>query len=449
MPLISDVDVIAAIATPPGQGGIGVVRVSGAQLSSLIEGVVGRPLSPRHATLTRFVGESGEILDEGLAIYFPGPNSYTGENVLELHGHGGRTVMSLVLNRCLALGARIAEPGEFTRRAYMHGKLDLAQAEAVADLIAASTAEAAHSALRSQQGEFSKACADLVKEIIGLRTWVEGGLDFPDESLDSMSETQASDMLSEIQDRLDALLALARQGNMLREGISAALIGRPNVGKSSLLNRLATAEISIVTDIPGTTRDVIREQLQINGVPINIVDTAGLRDPKGEVERIGVERAWAEVQRVEVVVLVLEATRGVLEADRAIAAGIPDGVPVVRVFNKIDLLATAPKREKQDGAVELWLSAKTGAGIELLRSALLDVVGWQPAGEGVFIARQRHLQALGKARECLRSASARLAQTELFAEELRLSQEALASISGEFVADDLLGEIFSRFCIGK
>lgn len=449
MPLISDADVIAAIATPPGQGGIGVVRVSGAQLSTLIEGVVARPLSPRRATLTRFLGGSGEILDEGIAIYFPGPNSYTGENVLELHGHGGRTVMSLVLNRCVALGARIAEPGEFTRRAYMHGKLDLAQAEAVADLIAASTAEAARSALRSQQGEFSKACADLVKELIELRTWVEGGLDFPDESLDSIDKTGLSRMLSEIQDRLDALLALGRQGKMLREGISAALIGRPNVGKSSLLNRLATAEVSIVTDIPGTTRDVIREQLQINGVPINIVDTAGLRDPKGEVEKIGVERAWAEVRRVEVVVLVLEATRGVLEADRAIAAGIPDGAPIVRVFNKIDLLATAPKREKQDGAVELWLSAKTGAGIELLRSALLDVAGWQPAGEGVFIARQRHLQALEKAREGLRSASAHLAQTELLAEELRLAQEALSSIGGEFVADDLLGEIFSRFCIGK
>jgi tRNA modification GTPase len=449
MPLISDADIIAAIATPPGLGGIGVVRVSGRQLFPLIQGIIGKPLLPRLATLSRFTGDSDETLDEGIAIYFAAPHSYTGEDVLELHGHGGRAVMHMLLDRCLALGARLAEPGEFTRRAYLNGKLDLAQAEAVADLIAASSAGAARSALRSQQGEFSKACEQLVDALIELRTWVEAGLDFPEESLDVINETRASSVLREIQGGLDRLLELARQGRLLRDGVSAALIGRPNVGKSSLLNRLATAEVSIVTDIPGTTRDVIREQLHINGVPINIVDTAGMREPKGEVERIGVERAWQEARQVEVVVLVLEATRGYLAADREIVARVPQGIPVIRVFNKIDLLDALPKREEKEGITEIWLSAKTGAGAELLRSALLEVAGWQPVGEGVFTARRRHLQALEKARAHLLKANKQLTRAELVAEELRLAQEALASIGGEFVADDLLGEIFSRFCIGK
>ncbi|MGH8728793.1 MAG: tRNA uridine-5-carboxymethylaminomethyl(34) synthesis GTPase MnmE [Burkholderiales bacterium] len=449
MPLTRDADTIAAIATPPGVGGIGVVRVSGASLSDLINGIVGGALSLRHATYTRFLARSGETLDEGIAIYFAAPSSYTGEDVLELHGHGGRAVMRLLLERCLELGARIAEPGEFTRRAYLNGKLDLAQAEAVADLIAASTAEAARGALRSQQGEFSTACEELIDRLIELRAWVEGSLDFPEEQIDAQGEPRLSRMLGDIQGRLDALLALARQGRLLREGLSVAIIGRPNVGKSSLLNCLATAGVSIVTDIPGTTRDVIREQLQIDGVPINIVDTAGLRKAEGEVERIGIERAWAEIRRADVVVLVLEAPRGTWEEDGAICARIPSEIPIIRVFNKIDLLDIAPSLEQRDGAVGVRLSAKTGAGIELLRSTLLDAAGWQAAEEGVFTARRRHLRALEKARQCLGDARLQIHQCELFAEELRLAQEALASIGGEFAADDLLGEIFSKFCIGK
>lgn len=447
MPPASHADVIAAIATPAGRGGIGVVRVSGNSLDNLIKGVINRPIAPRYATLAQFRGSYGEILDEGIALYFPSPHSYTGEDVLELHAHGGRQVLQMLLERCVALGARLAEPGEFTRRAYLNGKLDLAQAEAVSDLIEAASVDAARSAFRSQQGDFSRRCQDLIAALIKLRAWVEGNLDFPEERLDPVGDARLG--LDSIRAQVDQVLASARQGRLLREGISAALIGRPNVGKSSLLNCLAGADIAIVTDQPGTTRDVIREQVIIDGVPINIVDTAGLRESREEVERLGVARAWQEASEVDVVVLVLDASAGYIAADREIAARAPKKSSIIRVLNKIDLLETEPARTLVDGVNEIRLSAKTGDGVELLRSALLDAAGWRPAGEGLFMARERHLHALVDARDHLKSASEQSAQVELCAEELRLAQNALATIGGDFVSDDLLGEIFSRFCIGK
>lgn len=440
----SDADIIAAVATPPGQGGIGIVRVSGPLLSEFIVKIVGKPLVPRVATLSRFLGDHGQTLDEGVAIFFPRPHSYTGEDVLELHGHGGVAVLNMLLARCLNLGARGAEPGEFTKRAYLAGKLDLAQAESVADLIAASSEEAARAAMRSLQGEFSAACEALVAELIELRMHVEGAIDFPEEALNPGEEMLEA--LPRIEATLDALLARAHQGSLLREGVWVALLGKPNVGKSSLLNRLAAAEVAIVADSPGTTRDLIRESIQLNGIPIHLADTAGLREPVEPVERIGVERAWSESSKVDIVLLVIDVTAGA-GRDNDIEARLPTSARIIRVFNKIDLVGEQPRylRDKS----EVWVSAKTGEGIESLREALLDAAGWKTAGEGVFVARQRHVCALARARECLQRAAREKMHPEFVAEELRIAQEALSSIGGEFVADDLLGEIFARFCIGK
>lgn len=441
----SDADVIAAIATPAGQGGIGIVRVSGQTLSAFIEKIVGKRLSPRVATFSRFRGGDGETLDEGIALYFPAPQSYTGQDVLELHGHGGVAVLNMVLARCLGLGARPAEPGEFTKRAYLNGKLDLAQAESVADLIAASTGEAARGALRSLQGEFSEACEALVSALVQLRTHIEGAIDFPEEPLGVIPEL--SEALRQIQAKLGALLDRAQQGSLLREGFSVALLGEPNVGKSSLLNRLAAAEVAIVADSPGTTRDLIRERIQLKGVRIHLVDTAGLREPKEAVERAGVDRAWTEARKVDVILWVIDAARTRDNAPDPIVAKLPPNTSVIHVLNKIDLIGVQPRLVRDPS--EVWVSAKTGAGINLLEQAVLEAAGWRAAGEGVFVARQRHLQSLLLAHECLERAAQHLPQPELAAEELRLAQKALTAIGGEFVADDLLGEIFSKFCIGK
>jgi len=443
---------IAAIATAPGRGGVGVIRVSGTGLMAMAEALTGKSPRPRYATLTDFFAADGRPIDTGLLLYFPAPASFTGEDVLELQGHGGPVVMNLLLRRCLELGARLAEPGEFTRRAFLNGKLDLAQAEAVADLIDASTQAAARSAVRSLQGEFSRAIHALVDELIELRLRVEATLDFPEEDIDFLQATDAFGRLA----RLDAQLATVRdkagQGKLLQAGLQVVLIGQPNVGKSSLLNRLAGDELAIVTPIAGTTRDALKSAIQIQGIPLHIIDTAGLRETGDEVEKIGIARTWQEIGKADLALLLLDARLGLTDADRAILAKLPANLRRITLRNKIDLIGEAPERHPEGSDIALSVSAKSGAGMELLEQAILEVAGWHQA-EDVFIARERHLQALERGAMHLGAARAEVESPrpalELFAEELRLAQNALAEITGAFTPDDLLGAIFSRFCIGK
>lgn len=439
-------DPIVAIATAPGRGGIGVVRLSGGAIERFIQPLTGKTLSARRATLTRFFDAVGDTLDEGIALYFPAPHSYTGESVLELQGHGGPQVLQGVLQRCLELGARLAEPGEFSRRAFLNGKMDLVQAEAVADLIDAGSREAARSALRSLDGEFSRRINSVKDALIQLRMLVEATLDFPEEDVDFLQQADAWGKLANISEKLDAVLAQARQGALLREGLNIVLIGQPNVGKSSLLNCLAGYEAAIVTEIAGTTRDTVREAIQIQGVPLHIIDTAGLRETEDLVEMKGIERTWAALEKADVAVLLIDAQHGVGTQEAAMLARIGE-IPVLTVHNKIDLGSETP-HASADG-LELWLSAKTGMGIDLLESRLLQLAGWQATGETTIIARARHVAALRRARKHLEMAATTGTQLELLAEELRLGQEALSEITGEFTADDLLGVIFSQFCIGK
>ena len=432
-------DTIAAIATPAGRGGIGVVRVSGPAVPTVAAKVLGRLPEPRRATLAGFRNAQGELEDEGIALYYPAPHSYTGEPVLELQGHGGTLVVQAVLRACLDAGARLAEPGEFTRRAFLEGKLDLAQAEAVADLVDAASREAARSALRSLGGEFSAAIGALASGLVELRALTEATLDFPEEELDAVHREDAAARLRALKAGLEEVLAKSRQGSLLRTGIHVVLAGRPNVGKSSLLNRLAGEERAIVTPVAGTTRDPLREPIQLDGVPLVLVDTAGLRASSDMVERLGIERTRQELQRADLVLVVHEAG-----GSDPPPAGLPKGAQQIDVYNKSDL---APAFHAPHGG--LAVSAKTGAGLDALRSAILAAAGWSGTGESVFLARERHLRALDAARSHLEEAARQLPRWELFAEELRLAHLALGSIIGEFTADDLLGEIFSRFCIGK
>jgi tRNA modification GTPase len=460
----NDTDPIVAIATAPGRGGIGVVRLSfgragEAAAAHAMHALCGQLLKPRHASYVPFIAANGDALDRGIALYFPAPHSYTGEHVLELQGHGGPIVLQLVLQRAIDIGRefglRLAEPGEFTRRAFLNDKLDLAQAEAVADLIEASTEAAARSAGRSLDGAFSREIHALVEDVITLRMLVEATLDFPEEEIDFLEAADARGKLTRIRERLAMVLADARQGALLREGLSVVLAGQPNVGKSSLLNALAGAELAIVTPIAGTTRDKVTQTIQIEGIPLHVVDTAGLRETEDEVERIGIERTWGEIERADVVLHLLDARVGVTPEDVTIAARFPAGVPVVRVSNKADLAGVeASVAQADDGdAREVRLSAKTGNGIALLRDELLKIAGWQAGAESVYLARERHLIALRTAAEHLAAAADHAEQNsqalDLFAEELRLAQDSLNSITGEFTSDDLLGVIFSRFCIGK
>jgi len=437
-------DAIAAIATAPGRGGVGVVRVSAADIIPFALGLLGRLPAPRHATYSHFMDADGTTLDEGIALVFAAPHSFTGEHVLELQGHGGPVVLNLILQRCIELGARLAEPGEFSRRAFINGKLDLAQAEAVADLIDAASTEAARSAVRSLSGAFSARIAELLEALTRLRMLVEATLDFPEEEIDFLRDADAFGRLDAIDASLQAVRAQAKQGVLLREGLTVVLIGQPNVGKSSLMNQLAGFEAAIVTEIAGTTRDTVREAIQIQGVPLHIIDTAGLRDTDDPVEKIGIARTWAAVEKADVALLLVDAAHGVSEREATILARLPQ-VARLTIHNKIDV-GGEPPRVAGD---EIWLSARTGAGMELLRDKLLEAAGWQAAGEGAFMARARHLDALGRAAGHLVAARATATQLELFAEELRLAQSALSEITGEFTADDLLGEIFSKFCIGK
>jgi tRNA modification GTPase len=456
-----DTSPIAAIATAPGRGGIGVVRASGKSLAPLIEALFpGATLAPRHATYIPFKSASGDVIDQGIALYFKAPHSYTGEDVLELQGHGGPIVLQLLLGRVLEAGAdsglRLAEPGEFTRRAYLNDKLDLAQAEAVADLIDASTEAAARSASQSLSGAFSQVVHKLVDQTINLRMLVEATLDFPEEEIDFLEKSNARGQLAGIIASLDHVFKQAAQGALLREGLNVVLVGQPNVGKSSLLNALAGAEVAIVTPIAGTTRDKVSETIQIEGIPLNIVDTAGIReihDGIDVVERIGIERTWGEVGKADVILHLLDASKGPTQADEEIVAAFPEGVPVVRIWNKIDLSGHKAGVEQTPDATHIYLSAAEKEGIDLLRKELLAIAGWQQTGESLYLARERHLIALREARKHLDVAAEHAAQNDqsldLFAEELRLAQDQLSSITGEFTPDDLLGVIFSRFCIGK
>ena len=437
-------DPIVAIATAPGRGGIGVVRISGPDVSGFARAILGAIPAPRHASYTRFLDADGSVIDEGIALLFPAPHSFTGETVLELQGHGGPQVLNLVLERCMALGARLAEPGEFTRRAFLNGKLDLAQAEAVADLIDAQSATAARSAMRSLSGAFSERVAELVEQLTRLRMLVEATLDFPEEEVDFLRDADAFGRLDAIDARLAAVRAQARQGALLREGMTVVLVGQPNVGKSSLLNRLAGFEAAIVTEIAGTTRDTVREAIQIGGVPLHVIDTAGLRDTLDPVEQLGIARTWGAVERADVALLLVDAAHGLTPQEDAILQRLPP-IPRLTVHNKIDL-SGEPARE---AGGEVWISARSGEGMDLLQRKLLELAGWQSAGEGVFMARSRHLDALARAARHLERARLVAVQLELFAEELRLAQAALSEITGEFTADDLLGEIFASFCIGK
>lgn len=452
---------IAAIATAPGRGGIGVVRASGKSLAPLMAALFPQfELKARHATYLPFKQADGAVIDQGIAIWFNGPHSYTGEDVLELQGHGGPVVLQILLARVLEAGAesglRLAEPGEFTRRAYLNDKLDLAQAEAVADLIDASTEAAAKSASQSLSGAFSKTIHVLVEQTINLRMLVEATLDFPEEEIDFLEKSNARGQLGVIIASLNEVFNKAAQGALLREGLNVVLVGQPNVGKSSLLNALAGADVAIVTPIAGTTRDKVSETIQIEGIPLNIVDTAGIRvidDAVDVVERIGIERTWGEVAKADVILHMLDADQGPMRADEAIVAAFPKQVPVLRIWNKIDLSGHKPSVDPSTDAVNVYLSAHEHMGIDLLRAELLRIAGWQQTGESLFLARERHLIALRAARQHLDMAAAHAAQNDqsldLFAEELRLAQAQLSSITGEFSPDDLLGVIFSRFCIGK
>lgn len=451
---MGNTDIIAAIATPLGQGGIGIVRLSGKNLQQIAKVILGDLPKGRQASLSNFKDKNGSIIDQGVAIFYPSPHSYTGEDVLELQGHGGPAVMNMLLSCCISAGARLAEPGEFTLRAFFNNKLDLAQAEGVADVIEASTSEAVHCAMRSLQGEFSSTIRTLKQALIDLRMHVEATLDFPEEDTSHLQHTDVYTSLKEIRSQIEEVLTASRQGSLLREGAHVVLVGQPNVGKSSLMNRLAKEEVAIVTETPGTTRDAIRETIQIEGVPLHLIDTAGLRETDDEVEKIGIARAWSAIEKGGVVLLLIDCRIGVTARDESILNRLPAGIPLLHIFNKIDLLEEKPRTKDKNNKLEIYLSAKTGAGIELLRKQLLKIIGWQPrsAGEGLFLARHRHLWALAETEKRLEEAikiTEQSFQPELLAEELRLAQLSLSSITGEFCADDLLGEIFSRFCIGK
>jgi tRNA modification GTPase len=443
---------IAAIATPPGRGGIGVIRLSGPAVPAIAVTLFGTLPSPRQAILRRFRAGDGAVIDEGIALYFPAPHSFTGEDVLELQGHGGPVVMDLLLARVLELGARPARPGEFSERAFLNDKLDLAQAEAIADLIASDTAAAARAALRSLQGEFSQRVHALVEGLIELRMYVEAAIDFPEEEIDFLADGAIAARLRALRERLNALQAAAGQGRLLRDGMTVVIAGRPNAGKSSLLNRLAGREAAIVTAVPGTTRDVLREHVSIDGMPLHVIDTAGLRDSDDPVEREGIRRAWTEIEAADRILLVVDDRQGLTVEDRALRERLPASTAVTVLYNKIDLSSRSPRVWTGEWGTEIRLSAKTGAGLDLLREHLKTCMGYHGGGEGTFMARRRHLEALERATAALERAAYQLdviRAGELVAEELSEAQNALAEITGEFTSEDLLARIFSSFCIGK
>ena len=450
-------ETIVAQATAPGRGGIGILRVSGPKALEVAQAVLGKCPKPRMADYLPFKDADGTVLDQGIALYFKSPNSFTGEDVLELQGHGGQVVLDLLLKRILQLdGVRLARPGEFSEQAFLNDKLDLAQAEAIADLIDATSEQAARSALKSLQGEFSNKVNQLVDSVIYLRTYVEASIDFPDEEIDFLADGKIEAKLREIINQLDLVRSEAKQGSILREGMKVVIAGRPNAGKSSLLNALAGREAAIVTDIAGTTRDVLREHIHIDGMPLHIIDTAGLREAGDEVERIGIERAWQEIAQADRVLFMVDGTTVDEQTPEQIwpefMSRLPAGIPVTIIRNKTDITGETTGITERNGDTLIKLSAREGHGIDLLRDHLKTTMGFEGNTEGGFLARRRHLQALNTAAEHLISGHEQLVVArsgELLAEELRLAQQALSEITGEFTSDDLLGRIFSSFCIGK
>jgi tRNA modification GTPase len=445
-------DTIAAIASALGRGAVGVIRVSGPLVPQIAAGILGGLPVPRQAQFSSFLDAQGKSLDEGIALYFPAPRSYTGEEVLEIQGHGGALIVDMLLQRLLDLGCRMARPGEFSERAFLNGKIDIAQAEAIADLIDAGTTAAARAAVRSLQGEFSARISDLKSRITALRAYVEAAIDFPDDEIDFLSDHALRERLAAVFAAFQSITAAARQGALLREGLNVVIAGKPNVGKSSLLNKLAGDEIAIVTDVPGTTRDVLRQQVHLDGLPLNLIDTAGLRAAVDVVEVEGVRRARNEMARADRVLYVLDTGAEDLQSWAADLEQLPAGVPVTLVFNKIDLTGSTARLDEATIPPRVFLSARTGAGVELLRTHLKVSAGYRETESGALAARRRHLDALNRARQHVQSAADTLSTTrafELFAEDLRLAQHALGEITGEFTSDDLLGEIFGSFCIGK
>lgn len=443
-------DTIAAIATPPGRGGVGIVRVSGPSCSRVARALLGQQLTPRRAEYLPFRDQHNTIIDMGIALFFPAPHSFTGEDVLELQGHGGPVVMDMILQQVLAQGVRLARPGEFSERAFLNDKLDLAQAEAIADLIDSSSQQAARSALRSLQGEFSQRIHSLLDALTGVRMHVESAIDFPEEEIDFLQDGEIDRQLQTVLDQITDTLSTARQGRLLREGMTVVIAGKPNAGKSTLLNQLTGQQSAIVTPIPGTTRDVLREHIQIDGLPLHIIDTAGLREGADAVEQEGIRRAWAEIGRADRILYIVDASDQPDIANDALLAELKAAGPSITiVYNKMDLVANRPRC---DAFEHLYLSAASGAGIDELREHLKTCVGYHAVGDGGFMARRRHLDALQRAREHVEQGQQQLhhhAAGELLAEELRQAQQHLSQITGEFTADDLLGKIFASFCIGK
>jgi len=449
--LNNTIDTIAAQATAPGRGGVAIVRVSGPLVATIMHAVLGRELSPRLATHLDFRNALDETIDTGIAIFFPNPHSFTGEDVLELQGHGGPVVVDLILQRILELGARLARPGEFSERAFLNGKMDLAQAEAVADLINASSRQAARSAMRSLQGEFSQEIQSLNEKVIHLRMYIEAAIDFIDEEIDFLSDANIANQLEDIATHLTTIQAKAQQGSFLREGITAVIAGEPNVGKSSLLNYLSGKEVAIVTDIPGTTRDVLRDYVLIDGMPMHIIDTAGLRESDDIVELEGIRRAYHEMEKADVVLYVMDASKP-SQMNKTHLSPALNHCPIIYIQNKIDLTNQTPEKLEDEGKIVISLSVKSGAGIELLKNHIKSQVGYESAAEGIYLARRRHLDALKRTQTHVLASSQQLSENragELAAEELRLAQHSLCEITGEFTADDLLGRIFSTFCVGK
>lgn len=441
-------DTIAAIATAHGQGGIGVIRVSGVGAPTIAQALLGRLPKHREATFSTFQTSQGIPIDNGIALYFREPHSFTGEHVLELQGHGGMAVLQLVLQRVTELGARLAQPGEFTQRAFLSGKIDLAQAESVADLIAATTEQGARSAMRSLQGEFSRVINEMMAELTQLRMLVEAPIDFPEEEVNVSDVDSRNNALYALRQQLNKTLKLAQQGSLLREGAQIVLVGRPNVGKSSLLNRLSGEEVALVSHIPGTTRDLIRQVIQIEGVPLHIIDTAGLHDSHDEVEIMGMARTREALKKADAVLVVIDARSGITPEDVEILKSVAEKIPQIYAFNKVDLLAKPENTKQIGGVTHIYLSAKTGTGMMRLQQKLLEMVGWHQES-GAYMARKRHINALLLAESHLNNAVTETARIEIFAEELRLAQEALGTIVGKLSSDELLGEIFGRFCIGK
>ncbi|MCL7421469.1 MAG: tRNA uridine-5-carboxymethylaminomethyl(34) synthesis GTPase MnmE [Methylobacter sp.] len=443
-------DTIAAIATPPGNGGVGIIRISGPDVPALAKQLITKPLQPRLALFSAFLDENGSAIDSGIALYFPAPASYTGEDVLELQGHGGSVVLDMLLRRVLSLGIRLANPGEFTERAFLNNKLDLAQAEAVADLIESSTEQSVRSAQKSMQGVFSEQINALVAELTELRTYVEAAIDFVDEEIDFLSDGVVENRIIRLLERIEQIQATARQGRLLRDGMTVVLAGKPNTGKSSLLNALAGHDAAIVTDIAGTTRDVLRERIQLDGMPLHVIDTAGLRESDNAVEKEGIRRAQEEIKQADRILLLLDSRDS--EDEQQLQPYLPENVSLTRIYNKIDLIDREPEIRQTTAGCEIHLSVKTGVGMELLRQHLKQCMGYQDQTDNVFIARRRHIEALGKGYDFVLSALHQLQDNqagELVAEDLRQAQNSLGEITGKFTSDDLLGKIFSSFCIGK